>query len=176
MMNKLDISSWKEFIVGELFEIKKPNVIHSKGVQESNARDDTNSIPYVVRTKFNNGIKCNVIRTEIMKPAISGVVSFGAENASFFYQEKEFVSGRDIYYIDTSSLSKETCLFLVTCLNTITHKYSYNNGLFPDLLKKEAIKLPVTSCGKPDWEYMENYIKALYSRERERVSLLLQNM
>lgn len=173
-MNKLDISSWKEFIVGELFEIKKPNVIHSRGVQESNAIDDTNSIPYVVRTKFNNGIKCNVIRTAMMKPAISGVVSFGAENASFFYQEKEFVSGRDIYYIDTSHLSKETCLFLITCLNTITHKYSYNNGLFPDLLKKETIKLPVASSGKPDWEYMENYVKALYCRERESISAVAE--
>lgn len=175
-MNKLDISNWKEFVIGELFEIKKPDVIHSKSVEESDSQDDVNSIPYVVRTKFNNGIKCNVNRTEIMNPAISGVISFGAENASFFYQKKEFVSGRDIYFLDTSHLSKETCLFLVTCMNTLTHKYSYNNGLFPDLLKKETIKLPVMMDDKPDWEYMENYIKALYSRERERASLLLRNM
>ena len=156
-LNKVDTSKWKEFIVGDLFEnIKKPDVLHAREVVE-----DENGIPYVVRTKFNNGIKYRVTETKKMTPSPKGVISFGAENASFFYQKENFVSGRDIYYIDTRHLSEKACLFLVSCLDTLTDKYSYSYGLFPDLLKKEKIKLPVDVHGNPDWDYMEKYIEKI---------------
>lgn len=153
---KIDITNWKEFVIEELFEkIVKPDVLHSRQVTECD-----NGIPYVVRTKFNNGIKCYVEKKENMKLSPRGVISFGAENATFFYQDKPFVSGRDIYYIDTQHLNANTCKFLVACLQPIARKYSYNNGLFPDLLKREIIKLPVCMDGKnPDWDYMEQYMK-----------------
>ena len=170
---RVDITKWGTFQIGELFEIKKPEVIHSKNVQECNLQNESDSIPYVVRTKFNNGIKCNIIKTSEMQPTISGVISFGAENTVFFYQKKEFVSGRDIYYIDTSYLSKNTCLFLVACLNTITHKYSYNNGLFPDLLRKENISLPITNQNTPDWKYMEDYISCLFQQQNNGLQQLV---
>ena len=156
-LNKVDTLKWKEFIVGDLFEnIKKPDVLHAREVVE-----DENGIPYVVRTKFNNGIKYRVTETKKMTPSPKGVISFGAENASFFYQKENFVSGRDIYYIDTRHLSEKACLFLVSCLDTLTDKYSYSYGLFPDLLKKEKIKLPVDVHGNPDWNYMEKYIEKI---------------
>ena len=57
-LNKVDTSKWKEFIVGDLFEnIKKPDVLHAREVVE-----DENGIPYVVRTKFNNGIKLELLK------------------------------------------------------------------------------------------------------------------
>lgn len=150
----VDVSEWKEFVVGDLFKnIVKPPVLHTREVQE-----EKDGIPYVVRTKFNNGIKCRVTRTETMRPSPAGVITFGAENATFFYQKEEFVSGRDIYYIDTRALSKYACRFLVACLQPIARKYSYNYGLFPDLLKKEKIKLPVDEYGQPDWRFMEKYM------------------
>lgn len=96
-------------------------------------------------------------RLSTLNPA--GVISFGAENASFFYQAEEWCSGRDMYYIDTRHLSMYTCLFLISCLRPICTKYSYNNGLFPDLLNKEKIKIPVTQGNIPDWDYMDNYMK-----------------
>lgn len=45
-------------------------------------------------------------------------------------------------------------MFLASCLQTVVHKYPYNFGLFPDLLKEEKIKLPVIADGTPDWIYM----------------------
>lgn len=156
---KINIDGWKEFKVGTLFNIIKPKVLHSREVIE-----DTNNtgIPYIVRTKFNNGTKFKVLEKNDMELSPAGVISFGAENSSFFYQEKPFVSGRDIYYIDTQKLDKYSCLFLISCLNFITHKYSYNYGLFPELLKNEIIKLPVDKSEKPNYKYMSSYIKNLF--------------
>lgn len=163
----IDTKKWKQFEVGKLFKIIKPQVLHSREVIESE-----DGIPYVVRTKFDNGIKYKVIKKEFMKPSPKGTISFGAENANFFYQEQEYVSGRDIYYIDTSLLSKHTCLFLLTVLQTISSKYSYNYGMFPELVKKEIIKLPIKKDETPDWEYMENYMKNIMEELKIKLDAL----
>ena len=158
---RVDNQYWREYMVGNLFpKIVKPSVIHSKSVVQ-----DKNGIPYVVRTKFNNGIKCRVVMESTYRPSPAGTISFGSENSTFFYQPEAYISGRDIYYIDTTHLSRHCCQFIVSCLQTITQRYSYNFGLFPDLLKKEKIKLPATSDGNPDWEYMDAYMRHLESQQ-----------
>ena len=86
--HKVDISEWKEFRVGDLFQnIVKPEVLHTRQVVES-----PEGIPYVVRTKFNNGIKCRVQPVTGVTPSPAGVISWGAENATFFYQPEPFLS------------------------------------------------------------------------------------
>lgn len=152
--HEVNISKWKEFRVGDLFQnIVKPVVLHTRQVIES-----AKGIPYVVRTKFNNGIKCRVQPVAGVTPSPAGVISWGAENATFFYQPEPFLSGRDIYYIDTREYNPLMCMFLTSCLQTVVHKYPYNFGLFPDLLKEEKIKLPVIMDGTPDWAYMDKYM------------------
>ena len=160
--------SWKPFVVGKLFpSIIKPTVYHSHELEE-----DINGIPYVVRSKFNNGIKCRVKKLETISISPAGVISFGAENASFFYQPEEWCSGRDIYYIDTRHISKNACLFVASCLQKVTSKYGYNYGLFPDLLKCETIQLPVDSLGAPNWTQMESFI----DRISDRAKNLMKNL
>ena len=159
--NQIDTCRWETFQISDVFPIiKKPYVYHTKHVVE-----DENGIPYVVRSKFNNGIKYYVKKPSgSINPA--RVISFGAENATFFYQKEEWVSGRDIYYIDTQHLTEYACLFITACLQPIASKYSYNFGLFPELLKKEKIKLPVNSEGEPDYLYMEEYMNNIFQKTR----------
>lgn len=167
-MKQVNTTYWKVFRVGEVFpNIYKPAVYHSREVIE-----DALGIPYIVRSKFNNGIKCRVNKDGI-KINPRGVISFGAENAAFFYQNEEWCSGRDIYYIDTRDLSYYACAFINACLNSIAQKYTYNNGLFPDLLKKEKIKLPSTPDGSPDWKYMEEYMRKIEQRTQNAISAFL---
>ena len=165
--HKVKIDKWKDFSIGELFNVVKPDVLHTKDVDEN-----IKEIPYVVRTKFDNGIKYKVKKTKQMNPSPAGTISFGAENATFFYQDEEYVSGRDIYYIDTRKISKYACLFLVACLQTITKKYTYNYGMFPELVKKERLKLPITKDAKPDWKYMENYMKNIMDDAKAKLNIL----
>lgn len=166
--HEVDTSKWKEFRVGDLFQnIVKPVVLHTRQVVES-----AEGIPYVVRTKFNNGIKCRVQSVAGVKPSPAGVISWGAENVTFFYQSEPFLSGRDIYYIDVREFNSLVCMFLASCLQTVVHKYPYNFGLFPDLLKEEKIKLPVIVDGTPDWAYMEEYMRLkLESAEADLVAM-----
>ena len=91
---------WSIFTIEQIFPtIVKPQVYHTREVTQND-----NGIPYVVRSKFNNGIKYFVDKPNgATNPP--KVISFGAENATFFYQEKEWISGRDMYYIDTTKIS-----------------------------------------------------------------------
>lgn len=155
----LNISRWGTFMIGELFEIYKPKVYHTYEVKEN-----PNGIPYVVRSKFDNGIKCRVSKNNSIVTSPDGVISFGSENSTFFYQGEEWCSGRDIYYIDTRGIPKESCLFIIACLQTIAGKYSYNNGLFPNLLRMEKIRVPIDRYGKPNWDYMKNYMLSIKKR------------
>lgn len=166
--HEVDTSEWKEFRVGDLFQnIVKPEVLHTRQVVET-----MEGIPYVVRTKFNNGIKCRVQPVAGVTLSPAGVITWGAENATFFYQPEPFLSGRDIYYIDTREFNPLVCMFLASCLQTVVHKYPYNFGLFPDLLKEEKIKLPVITDSTPDWAYMDEYMKLkMESAETDLVAM-----
>ena len=169
-MAKIDTSGWKPFVVGELFpSMVKPPVLHARQVVETDE-----GIPYVVRTKFNNGIKCRVHPVSDVTPSPAGVITWGAENAAFFYQAEEFLSGRDIYYVDTRPYSATTCMFLAACLQTVVHKYPYNYGLFPDLLKEEQIRLPVDAAGEPNWAYMDEYMSAVMGESGASLESLRQ--
>lgn len=169
-MAKIDTSGWKPFVVGELFpSMVKPPVLHARQVVETDE-----GIPYVVRTKFNNGIKCRVHPVSDVTPSPAGVITWGAENAAFFYQAEEFLSGRDIYYVDTRPYSATTCMFLAACLQTVVHKYPYNYGLFPDLLKEEQIRLPVDAAGEPNWDYMDEYMSAVMKEAEASLERLKQ--
>ena len=164
----IDTTTWETFQISKIFPtIEKPFVYHTKHVIA-----DENGIPYVVRSKYNNGIKYRVKKPNgSVNPA--RVISFGAENATFFYQKEEWVSGRDIYYIDTRHLDEYACLFITACLQPIAAKYSYNFGLFPDLLRKEKIKLPVNAYGTPDYDYMSAYISTIKTQSSNNLNLLL---
>lgn len=107
-------------------------------------------------------------------PSPAGVITWGAENAAFFYQAEEFLSGRDIYYVDTRPYSATTCMFLAACLQTVVHKYPYNYGLFPDLLKEEQIRLPVDAAGEPNWAYMDEYMSAVMGESGASLESLRQ--
>lgn len=165
--NLANTPKWNVFTIEQIFpKIVKPQVYHTREVKQ-----DDNGIPYVVRSKFNNGIKYLVTKPSgATNPA--KVISFGAENATFFYQEQEWISGRDMYYIDTAEIDKYACLFITACLQPIASKYSYNFGLFPNLLRKEKIKLPVDNKGNIDYTYMSTYMQALENESKTKIKQL----
>ena len=162
-----EFESWKTYKIKDVFpDIVKPAVYHIREVKEN-----PTGIPYVVRSKFNNGVKYYVERPNSnVNPA--KVISFGAENATFFYQKSEWISGRDMYYIDTRGIDEYACLFITSCLQPIAEKYSYNYGMFPDLLKEEIIKLPANENGEPDYALMERYMKIVESKVNNTVKFL----
>ena len=169
-MGKIDTSEWKEFklgyiIVGNkkqghgLFEIVNSVAYHGKDVTETDSDDGIN---YITRSKFNNGLKARVVRLDKFKVNPAGTISFGAENADFFYQTEPYITGNKMYYIDTTALSERACRFLKSIMEaTFTANYSFSDGM-----------IPATTNGAPDWAYMESYIANLEAKVAESLTLL----
>lgn len=180
-MGKIDTSGWKEFKLGYimvgnkkqghgLFEIVNSVAYHGKDVTETDSDDGIN---YITRSKFNNGLKARVVRLDKFKVNPAGTISFGAENADFFYQTEPYITGNKMYYIDTTALSERACRFLKSILEaTFTANYSFSDGMIPARIYDECIKLPTTPNGAPDWAYMESYMANLETRVAESLSLL----
>ena len=180
-MGKIDTSGWKEFKLGYimvgnkkqghgLFKIVNSVAYHGKDVTETDSDDGIN---YITRSKFNNGLKARVVRLDKFKVNPAGTISFGAENADFFYQTEPYITGNKMYYIDTTALSECACRFLKSIMEvTFTANYSFSDGMIPARIYDECIKLPATPDGAPDWAYMESYMANLETKVAESLTLL----
>ena len=63
-------------------------------------------------------------------------------------------------------------LFLTAVLaKTIKGRFSYDDKAIWDRVKKVKIQLPITPDGKPDWDYMEAYIKGIREDVQKTIDL-----
>ena len=173
-MKKIDIDKWKEFQIDTLFQISRPS---SRSIKKY----DDGDVPFVSSGNFNNGVD------SYKKPLDNDVLDKGncitvsPVDGSTFYQEIDFLGrgggGSSIILLYNDNLNKMNGLFLASVINkTLKRLYEYNDMGSSESIKKEKIKLPVKENGNPNWEYMENFIKRLYSRERERVQAMFQGI
>lgn len=170
-MNKLNIADWRDFKISELFEIKRPK---SRSVKHYN--DGT--VPFVSSGSANNGVS-GYIEPRYNEPLDKGnCITISPVDGSCFYQPADFLGrgggGSSIILLYNNNLNQNIGLFIAIVLRkTLGNIYQYNDMGNSDSIKDEVIKLPVKD-NEPDWIYMEDYIKALYFKEKERLSQLLQ--
>ena len=160
-MAKVDTAGWKQFRLGDLFPLVNSKPYHAQFLEE-----DESGVRYVTRTMFDNGVKCYVQKEERFQVNPAGTISFGAENADFFYQNEPYITGNKMYYLDTQGLTENACLFLKSILQvTFTYQFSFSEGMIPARIKDEMISLPVTPDGQPDWAYMDAYMSEVLKKE-----------
>lgn len=161
---KLSDREWKEFKIGDLFG----KSINSKAYHLNNLREAKKGIPYITRTSLNNGLQC-IIENEnyIINPKNS--ISFGAENAEYFFQPSNYISGNKMYYYHRENTSEQSLRFITQCLNKGIQNcgFGYGMGLTGTRSDIRKILLPVLENGEPDFDFMENYIHEL---EQEKLS------
>lgn len=156
---QLDIENWKEFKVGDFFDIHP-----TKFIEGVSAGDCVSyGVPLVVNSAENNGIAglCDMLPTEE-----GNIVTFSdtTDGNTFFYQPKPFIGFAHVQgmYPKTRKWSKEELLFLSTIMMFDSKgKYSYGRKMRRDIILEIKIKLPVDKTGNPDWQFMKNYIKSL---------------
>ena len=158
----LGVEAWKPFKVNELFEVKYGINMELNACVLAEDKDD-DAINFVARTESNNGVSARVKPVEGKEPQPAGLITCagGGSVLSTFLQEEPFYSGRDLYLlIPKYSMSKLSKLFCITVLKANRYRYSYGrqaNITLPHL----ELMLPVDGEGKPNFPFMENYMKAL---------------
>ena len=148
----------KFFKLSNIFEIKTSKCIHENGLKQG-----AGTIPYVTRTSLNNGVSKFVCSQGTEKLNPGNVITVGMDTQTVFYQKQNFYCGRDILSLSNTIMNQYIGIFVVGVLDQVVKKkYSYGYCASLTRIKNLEIKLPSTSDGNPNWEFMESYIREQY--------------
>lgn len=165
---KINTSGWKEFKLNELFKISGSKTTPKKELEKCGV----GNYPYITTQAVYNGIagyyskwtekgKCLTVDSAVL--------------GTCFYQEKDFSASDHVEILRPNfAINKEIGLFLSIIINRIgfINGYAYDKKRSQTALKNESIFLPVDKSGNPDWEYMENTIKAT---EQEIIDIIKEH-
>lgn len=160
-MLKLEDREWKEFKIGDIFEVSgttttKPTDLIKDGL-----------IPRITCSSIDNGFDNTYQNIATENGGVLTVDS--ATIGSVLYQAADFIATDHVekIYFKDKFINKYVGKFLVSAItNSIGNKYNYGYKFSQFRIKRQTILLPTTSNGEPDYEFMEEYIK-----EREEQKL-----
>jgi len=173
----LNTEQWQYFNLDKLFRI-------SAGIYHYSDEYDIGNTPYVSATNVNNGIQQRID----LNPDFEGncIVS-GKVGCTTFYQSENFCATSDvnIFRPKLFEFNKRIGLFITTIINFgENYKWNYGRQCRIGDSKKINIKLPIKILNGspiidadkkfseegyiPDFEFMNEFIKNVENRERER--------
>lgn len=169
----IDTSMWKEFRIGDLFDIRP-----TKAYKLTNAQLlDGGEYPVIANSAYNNGIG----GYSTQKPTESGnMVTFSdtVDANTIFYQPDAFVGYPHVQglypLMYEDNWNKYTYSFFVSAFRgaAIAKGFDYGNKFRRDIAIELMIKLPATSDGQPDWTYMESYMKQIMEESEKSLENL----
>lgn len=151
----LDTKEWKEFRVGDLFEVTGSTTTPLEELEDIGP----GVFPYVTTSATDNGVAGFYSR----KTEEGNIICIESACAAYStYQAEPFSASDHVEKcIPKFEMNAYIAMFLVTILNMDQYKYSYGRKCNQIRIRDRIIKLPVDSNGDPDWQFMEHYIKSL---------------
>ena len=128
------------------------------------------NIPRITCSATNNGLDsfCENYPTEK-----GGVITIDSATIGFTsYQNYDFLATDHVEKIFFKNGKKITCflgLFIKQVIDkAVNKKYNYGYKFSQSRIKKQIILLPTTPQGEPDYKFMEEYIKELIDKKRQK--------
>ena len=168
-MKRLEDCKWKRFGIIDLFEI-------NTGANVSKSELSDGDIPRITATDINNGVdfftemSCNK-NFRVYENAVS--ISF---LGSCFYQPYLASYDMKIHSIALKDrmLNKYIALFIVNQCKRTCGQVTYGNQMSSSDLKKQFVCLPVDSNNEPDYVFMENYMREVEHKQKDRYKNYIQ--
>ena len=157
----LNVSEWKEFRFGTLLDSIYKVASYDDSELERVDMWGEKTVPYVTRTDLDNSVKSLVSSVGLANIEAGNAIVVGDTTSTISYQPGPFVAGEHIIAARAEWMNKYTGLFVTCLLRQERYRYSYGRAYKLDSIRNTELRLPVTSDGKPDWQWMENYIKSL---------------
>lgn len=158
----LDEKEWKEFRIGELFEVSRPKARNKDDY-------DMGDIPFVASGAMNNGVMkcCKTCEGEQLDAG--NCITVSPVDGSSFYQPMDFLgrggAGSSILMLRNNGLNLFRGEFMARMIQQTCSKYNYGHMGNKDSIKRERVMLPIDEDGKPDYAYMEQYAKNMMLRK-----------
>lgn len=137
------------------------------------------SVNFVGRANINNGVTDFIDKVEGLKPFVPGclTISLGGEYlGSCFIQEKPFYTSQNVSVLIPKHPMSDYCKRFISTMIFREGRLRYK--AFIDELNRHmrtdfSILLPVTSENKPDWDYMEQYMRMTELKVKTALSQLI---
>lgn len=173
-MNNIDISGWKDFRIGELFDI-----LNGTGITKKEIYEHPGSLPAIQSGKENNGCLgfidedyCKIRNYKISKGMCLTVARSGSSGFVAFQPMKCVVGDSAKILQPIFDANRDRLMFLRVLLLVNMSKYAYDDKVTYENYINDTIKLPVLPNESPDWEYMESYIRRTEKKLSNRIDLL----
>lgn len=164
-MNRIDVTKWVKFKVGDFF-------IATRGTSIKLQSLDSGSIPIIAAARYNCGIAGFYNINPQYKNSIT-ISCNGVGCGSTYYHDYEFaITGDAIVLQDKISIPNGAKAFIAAVYDKyFNSKYSYTDKCSAAKVEAEMIALP-TKSDKPNWEYMESYMKNIMQESEKNIEKL----
>ncbi len=157
---------WGEFFICDIFSLEST----ASGIDGNKLSKEQGEIPYLTRTDLNNGYKAFVGKqSDKYKRDNGNCITIGLDTQTAFYQPHSFYTGQNVQVLKNDRLNKYNAKFFIPLLHNAMISLNWGgNGATLGRLKKKKIVVPITEEGSPDYEYMEQYIKAVMLKKYKK--------
>ena len=167
--NKLSVSDlggviWAEFYIRDIF----PCMVVGKSKGLNHLKKNDSGISYLGATNQNNAVLSFVdpVDSLIQKGNCIAFIRNGEGSMGYsVYKSEDFIATSDMTLAYSEYLNKYTGMFITTIADRIRGKYNFGYKRSATRLAKEVLSLPVTPEGFPDWDFMEQYMRKVESRQ-----------
>ena len=154
-LNTLNSKIWQEFKFKDIFN----NIKQGRRVKKDDQIDG--DIPFIMSGITNTGFVKNISNPIEIYPKNSITIDiFG----NTFYRNYVYGAGDDtgIYWNDMKDYSKLVMLFFATSMTkSVYGKFDFGKKLRSSQSLDFTMKLPITTNGEIDFDFMESFIKAI---------------
>nr|WP_306810464.1 restriction endonuclease subunit S [Campylobacter helveticus] len=157
---------WREFKLGELFEVSTPKKKFNANELRFNGK-----YPYVARGDSNNGIRGYIDKDEAFLNE-ANTISFGQDTATIFYQTSPYFTGDKIkiFTFKKGNLDRYKANFLIAVMKRAFSSFSWGSSSFNvGVLKNVCVLLPILNSGTINFTFMETFIKAIEKQHIEKI-------
>ena len=165
-MSKIDTVKWKEYEVGELFDIETCRGFNTDKIILKEIPTDVSCYEFIGRTRKNYGLQGYVKNLGVPFNNKGTITISQVGTITAQYRKEDYYASQNMFKLTLKEDNKTSKhkLFLVSVLDKKLVKYTgYSHYPTLQSIKIEKIKLP-TKNNQPDWEYMENYITEIENK------------
>lgn len=166
----VDISKWKEFRIGSLFDIVK-------GTRLTKANMRPGDIRFIGSSAMNNGWTTSIENNEHLHPANTLTVCYNGSVGETFYQDKRFWASDDVNVLYPKfCMSKNIGMFIAPLIRSVGQHYAFVDKWRMEVMKHDEIKLPADDKGEPDWAYMDSYMRDVIQNAESNIKIMSKSL
>ena len=165
-MERIDTSKWNSFQIGDLFDVKK-------GTRLTKANMKPGEIRFIGSSAMNNGLTAMISNNESVHPANTLTVCYNGSVGETFYQDKPFWASDDVNVLyPRFEMNMYIGMFIAPIIKAVSTRYNFIDKWKQEVMTVSTIKLPATTDGKPDYKYMDTYMREVMKESEDSLDNL----